>query len=105
MESQTFLRREALGRRFAWIAHPMPHGPLPPQREQPPPSLEVFFAVAAPTAKTLSDRAVWVDLQDGQGTFSLEFIDRAKWSNVFLHFWQTYSYMGITISSLPAIIG
>lgn len=64
--------------------HPIAHGPGPPQRpHMGPASLpEDLEAPSEETAaNTLSARAVWVEPQSGQGTFSVELMERISFSN------------------------
>ncbi|HWB54045.1 MAG TPA: hypothetical protein VG722_07625, partial [Tepidisphaeraceae bacterium] len=75
----------AIRDRRANLAYCILHGPAPPHRGHEGVSPAELFPVADPTAKTLSERAVFVDPQAGHETFSLEFIVRAKCSNDFSH--------------------
>lgn len=68
------------------------HGPGPPHRPHPPPCGSDFdFGPSAPTANTLSARAVFDDPHPGHFTFASAPMVRTSWSNFLLHASQVYS--------------
>lgn len=76
-----------------------PHGPGPPQRPHiPGAGAGDDLEASAPTAKTLSSRAVSAELHDGQLTLVGLAIERWRCSNLLLHFRQMYSYIGKSVS-------
>ena len=73
--------------------HSIAQGPGPPQRPHMGASDEPddLLDPSAPTANTLSARAVFVDPHLGQLIFSSPFIERTSFSNCVLHSLQSYS--------------
>jgi hypothetical protein len=70
----------------------IPHEPgAPPHRPQVGAAALEPFDDSAPTAKTLSARAVFVEPHFGHAIASSELIDFTSFSNWFSHFLQTYS--------------
>jgi hypothetical protein len=76
------------------VQNPLAQGPGPPQRPHIPGGVEgdgFALAPSAPTAKTLSVRAVFLDPHLGQGIFSSLFMLRTSFSKFSLQSWQAYS--------------
>ena len=74
---------------------PEAHGPGPPQRPHMPgaddDADDLLDEASAPTAKTLSARAVWVEPHAGHLTFASLFMVRSNCSNLASHDLQLYS--------------
>lgn len=70
--------------------HPIPQGLEEPQGQQAG-AAGAPAALSAPTAKTLSARAVWLDPHSGHLTFVSLFIERTSCSNFASHRLQAYS--------------
>ena len=77
--------------------HSIAQGPGPPQRPHMGASDEPddILDPSAPTANTLSARAVLVEPHLGHFCGSVLLIDRTSWSNRVWQLWQVYSYIGM----------